>query len=396
MEKIIHIAHDVSEQKKLEKKLGQARKMEAIGTLAGGIAHDFNNILAVIQGYTELAKLQSTVGSQTEEYLQQIMLAGIRAKELVKQILAFSRHVETAKVPLQVASIVKEVLKLPRSSLPTTITIEQDIDEESGMILADPTEIHQIIMNICTNAFHAMEPTGGILSVRLQRTFLYGPSLENVSNMQPGNFLQLSIGDTGPGIDPDIQGKIFEPFFTTKEVGKGTGMGLAITHGIVKSCGGFISCNSQEEKGTVFSINFPLLHEPSLLESQVVKKNYSGTEHILFVDDEKMLTDIGKIMLEQFGYSVTVSTSSIEALSIFAKQPDAFDLVITDQTMPGMPGIDLTRKMLDIRPNLPIILCTGYSSTVSAETARAAGIRGFAMKPLVMDDIGAVIREILT
>ena len=393
--RIIHIAHDITEQKTLEKQLGQAQKMEAIGTLAGGIAHDFNNILGAILGYTELAQEESQAGSPAEGYLKQVIQAGLRAKELVKQILAFSRPAETVKVPLRIASIVKEALKLLRSSLPTTITIEQDINAESGLILADPTQIHQVIMNICTNAYHAMEQTGGVLSVSLKRTFLHSEDLKNEPNAQPGDFVTLSIGDNGQGIDPVIQNKIFDPFFTTKETGKGTGMGLAIVHGIVKSCGGVISCNSQLGKGTVFKINLPELHENPIVESQVREQNFLGTERILFVDDEKMLAEMSKTMLERLGYNTTVSTGSLEALTLFTEQPNAFDLVITDQTMPELTGIDLARKMLEIRPNFPIILCTGYSSTVSAEKARAVGVRGFAMKPLVKSEIGKVIRKIL-
>ena len=369
--------------------------MEAIGTLAGGIAHDFNNILAAMLGYTELAKEEIAEGSPAAEYLGQVIQAGTRAKELVKQILAFSRHAETIKVPLQIASIVKETLKLLRSSLPTTITIEQEIDVDSGHILADPTQIHQIIMNLCTNAYHAMEQTGGVLSVTLKRTFKHIHDLNNEPSVQPGEFMELSIGDNGPGIDPAIQDKIFDPFFTTKETGKGTGMGLAIVHGIVKSCGGFITCNSRLGEGTVFVINLPVFVEENVLpEAQSPEQSLFGTERILYVDDEKTLADMSKIMLERLGYHITVCTSSLEALNIFENGSDAFDLVITDQTMPGMTGIDLARNILKIRPNMPIILCTGYSSIVSAEEARAVGIKGFAMKPLVWSDIGGIIRKI--
>ena len=396
LRRIIHIAHDITEQKGLEKQLGQAQKMEAIGTLAGGIAHDFNNILAAILGYAELAEEEVMAGSPAAEYLGQVIQASTRAKELVKQILAFSRHAETAKVPLQLASIVKETLKLLRSSLPTTITIEQNIAVDSGVILADPTQIHQIIMNLCTNAYHAMEQTGGTLSISLQRTFKNIQALSNQPSLQPGDFMELSIEDTGPGIDPAVQDKIFDPFFTTKETGKGTGMGLAIVHGIVKSCGGFITCSSRLEKGTTFIVNLPVLAgEHVLPETQESGQIFFGTERILYVDDEKALADMSKIMLERHGYRVTLFTNSLEAVNIFTERPYAFDLVITDQTMPGMTGIDLARKMLQVRPDIPIILCTGYSSIVSAEEARTVGINGFVMKPLVWSDIGGIIRKLL-
>ncbi len=393
--RIIHIAHDITEKKKLEKQLGQAQKMEAIGTLAGGIAHDFNNILGAILGYAELAQMESKEGSPTELYLKQVIQAGIRAKELVKQILAFSRQAETVRVPLQFASILQEALKLLRASLPATIRIEQDIDVESGLILADPTQIHQIIINICTNAFHSMEEEGGVLSITLKRRFFHRQDLINEPNTEPGEFLTLSIGDNGSGIDPAIRDKIFDPFFTTKEIGKGTGMGLAIVHGIVKNCGGFVSCSSQQGNGTVFNINLPVFHNTPIVEPQAREQNFFGTERILFVDDEKMLADMSKIMLEQLGYSTTVSISSTDALRVFTKQPDAFDLVITDQTMPGMTGIELARKMLQVRPNLPIILCTGYSSQITEEKARSYGIQGFAMKPLAKHEIFRLIRKVL-
>jgi PAS domain S-box-containing protein len=396
LRRIIHIAHDITEQKRLEKQLVQAHKMEAIGTLAGGIAHDFNNILAAMIGYTELAEREITAGSKAAGYLGQVIQAGKRAKELVKQILAFSRHAETKKVPLQIASIVKEALKLLRSSLPTTITIEQDVDIKSSIILADPTQIHQIIMNLCTNAYHAMEQTGGVLSVTLKRTFKNNQDISNEPDIQPGEFVELSIGDNGPGIDPAIQDKIFDPFFTTKETGKGTGMGLAIVHGIVKNCGGFIACNSRLGKGTVFTIYMPVLENEHVLpESQTSGQSFFGTERILLVDDEIALADMSKIMLESLGYHITVSTSSLNALNIFTARPDAFDMVITDQTMPQMTGIDMARKILQVRPNIPIILCTGYSSIVSAEQAKTVGIKDFAMKPLVWRDIGQKIRKIL-
>ncbi len=383
------------EKKHLQAQLQQAQKMEAIGTLAGGIAHDFNNILGAILGYAEMAREDSAAGSVTAGDLDQVIKAGNRAKELVKQILAFSRQTKAQQIPLQPAAIVKESIKLLRSSLPTTIVIQQDIDPDLNMVVADPTQIHQILMNLCTNAYHAMEETGGILSISLKNEVLSQVALDGHPDIQPGNFIHLSIGDSGPGIAPEIQERIFDPYFTTKEVGKGTGMGLAIVHGIVKSYGGFIVCRSVIGEGTVFDIKLPAMTEPSVPEAKPVTINPVGNERILFIDDEKILTEMAQSMLQRLGYTVTICTSSLEALAIFQSQPDAFDLVITDQTMPGMTGLDLSRRMLQIRPDLPIILCTGYSSQVSEEKARSAGIRGFALKPLAKKDIAALIREVL-
>jgi len=390
--------HLIQEQKRraqLEEGLIQAQKMEAIGTLAGGIAHDFNNILGAILGYAEMARDDSAPGSQMEQDLDQIILAAERAKNLVKQILTFSRHTEMDRIPLRPAIILKETVKLLRSSLPTTIDINQDIDEDTGFILADPTQIHQIIMNLSTNAFHSMEETGGVLSFSLKKKTLTDEELANEPHLKQGDFLELSVVDTGAGIAPEIQDKIFDPYFTTKDVGKGTGLGLAIVRGIVKSYGGIVSCRSQVGVGTVFQIVLPTMkgEMTSVEESQELIP--TGNERIYFIDDEKVLADMSRIMLERLGYKVTVGTSSVEALAIFKDNPDAFDLVITDQTMPGMTGIDLARRMMEIRPNLPVILCTGYSSTLSEEKIASMGIKGFAFKPLAKRDIAVVIRKVL-
>ncbi len=388
MSRIIYIAHDITELKKLEKQLGQAQKMEALGTLAGGIAHDFNNILAAILGYTELAQKMGKLEGPAADYLERVLKAGGRAKELVKQILSFSRQAEMEKTSLEVGPIVKETLKLLRSSLPTTITIEQHIEPDSGFIRADPTRVHQIVMNICTNSFHAMEQTGGTLVVRLQRTS--GDDGESADRC-----LELSISDDGPGIEPAIKDRIFDPFFTTKDVGRGTGLGLAIVDGIVKDSGGTIRCSSRLGVGTTFSIRWPVLDQKSAPEPESAGKQFFGTERILYVDDERELSEMGQAMLEQLGYLVKVCSDSLEALDLVTENPDGFDLVITDQTMPGMAGMELARRILQIRPDLPIIICTGYSSIVSAEKARAVGVRGFAMKPFVWKDIGREIRRLL-
>jgi PAS domain S-box-containing protein len=396
------IGVDITERKRVEEEknnlqaqLIQAQKMEAIGTLAGGIAHDFNNILGAILGYAELAREDCPPGSVAASDLEQVLLAGKRAKDLVRQILAFSRQTETEMIPLQPGIIVKETMKLLRSSLPTTIDIQQDIDSETGFIFADPTQIHQILMNLGTNAYHAMEETGGALSVSVKSKEISEQDLVGSPHIKPGNYMELSVRDNGPGIPVEIQEKIFDPYFTTKATGKGTGMGLAIVHGIVKSYGGFITCDSQVGKGTTFKILLPVFAGHADTESKPAEVIPAGTEHILFIDDETILVEMARNMLERLGYAVTARTGSFEALTTFQNQPDAFDLVITDQTMPGMTGIDLARRMLQIRPGLPIILCTGYSSQVSKEKAKSYGINGFAMKPLTRKDIAALIRKML-
>jgi len=382
------------ENRKLTLQLYQAQKMEAIGTLAGGIAHDFNNILGAILGYAELIRDDCPAGSNAAHDVDQVLKAGTRAKELVKQILAFSRQSEGERIPLQPASIIAEAVKMLRATLPTTIAIEEDIDPGAGVILANPTQIHQILMNLGTNACHAMEAQGGNLSISLQKIQVSegGPPSKK---QQSRTFVRLSVQDTGVGIPPEIRDKIFDPYFTTKATGKGTGMGLAMVHGIVESYGGTITCESTLGEGTVFHITLPTIDSDTLKESKVIELVPTGKEHILLIDDEEMLVEMGKAMLERLGYRVTTRTNSFEALVTFRKEPDAFDLVISDQTMPGMTGSELARRMLEIRPNLPIILCTGYSSAVSEEEAKEMGITGFALKPLTKKEIGNLIRKIL-
>jgi len=383
------------EQKKLQSQLIQAQKMEAIGTLAGGIAHDFNNILGAILGYAEMAADDCPADSKVAYNITQVVKAGNRARELVKQILAFSRQTETDFIPLQPAVIITEALKLLRSSLPTTITIIQEIDRDAGDVLADPIQIHQVVMNLCTNAFHAMEKDGGILEVSLKKKELTGKDLLNEPHLQPGNYLQLSIRDTGVGIAPEDLERIFDPYFTTKEVGKGTGMGLSIAHGIVKNYGGSITCDSRPGEGTVFHIILPAVDSSSLQAGEKTEVIPGGNEHILLIDDEELLVEMSKRMLERLGYRVTAQTDSIKALAMFQNQPQEFDLVITDQTMPGMTGSKLAQRMLLVRSDLPIILCTGYSTLMSEEKAHSLGIKGFAMKPLTKKDIATLIRKVL-
>ena len=392
---ITHRKKAEDERQKLEQQLQQAQKMEAIGTLAGGIAHDFNNILGAILGYAEMIQEDSPTGSTLRGDIDQVVKASHRAKDLVKQILAFSRQAETQKIPMRPAAMVKESMKLLRASIPTTIDVQQDIDSETDLILADPTQFHQMTMNLCTNAYHAMEETGGILLISLKNKVLAQQDLLGVPDVQPGHFIQFSIRDTGSGIAPEIRERIFDPYFTTKEAGKGTGMGLAIVHGIAKSYGGFITCHSEIGAGTVFEIYLPAVLEQIVPETKEFELIPLGTERILFIDDEEILVKMGQTLLERLGYKVTTKMSSIEALATFKNKPDAFDLVITDQTMPGMTGVDLARSMLHIQPNLPIILCTGYSTQISKDNVKSYGIKGFALKPLARKDIAALIRKVL-
>jgi len=369
--------------------------MEAIGTLAGGIAHDFNNILGAILGYTELAREYSFQFPAITHNLDEVIKAGHRAKELVKQILAFSRRADTERIPIQPAGVIKEAVKMLRPSLPTTIEINLNIDSETGAVLADPTQLHQIMMNLSTNAFHAMEHTGGKLDISLKETALSAADLVKEPGVKAGNFVQLSIHDSGPGIDPEIRDKIFDPYFTTKEAGKGTGMGLSVVHGIVKSYGGIISIECEPGKGTTANVFLPVIGLDAALETDDADPIPGGSERILFIDDEEVLTNLNKIILEQLGYKVTISSNSRQALQIFQDQPDQFDLIITDQTMPGMTGAELAARMLRIRPDLPIILCTGYSSIISKEKTRSIGIKSLVDKPLVIKDIAKLIREVL-
>ncbi|MBC8457873.1 MAG: response regulator [Deltaproteobacteria bacterium] len=374
--------------------LRQAQKMEAIGTLTGGITHDFNNILAAIIGYTDLAIIDIPDGSKARYNLLEAKKAIRRAKELVNQILTFSRQSEQKLIPVKISIIIKEALKLLRASLPTTIEIHKHIERDTGTIKADPTQVHQVLMNLCTNAGHAMrENGGGILDVRLRNVSI---SKKSEIDLDPGPYVKLTVSDTGHGITPDVLERIFDPFFTTKEKGEGTGLGLSLVHGIVKDHGGTITVESEPEKGTTFHIFFPRIEEAEKGADKVADEPLpNGQERILFIDDEFALVDIGKQMLEYLGYKVTIKTDSLEALKLFQEQPHEFDLVITDMTMPNMTGEKLAKEFIRIRPDVPIILCTGFCGQNTEENAKEIGIKEFAMKPLMMEDLAKTIRKVL-
>lgn len=389
------IGRDITEQKKLEQQLVHAQKMEAIGTLAGGIAHDFNNILGVIVGYTELLRDGLPEGSQMHKNADQIMVAAKRGADLVKQILTFSRRDEQEQKPLNLSSIVKESLKLLRSSLPATIEIRQDIRNTSGTILANATKIHQVMMNLAANAAYAMQESGGILGVRLEEIYLDMEDVNKYDNMKAGPFLRLSISDTGQGIPKEVREHIFEPFFTTKEVGEGTGMGLSVIHGIVKSHQGDISAYSEPGEGTTFHVLLPCIEEEAEPKKQVTENIPGGSERILFVDDETDLAAACTQMLQGMGYEVKGESKPLEALETFRKESHRFDLVITDLTMPTMTGLQLAGQLKRIRSDIPVILCSGFFSGRTMEQLEAAGVDDFVMKPIVKSKLARVIRKVL-
>jgi len=393
----VSIHRDITHEVRLESELRQAQKMEAIGTLAGGIAHDFNNILMAICGYTEMAMQRFPEGSPGRRNLDQVLTASHRAADLVSQILAFSRQAEHERKPVNIVPLVKETLKLLRSSLPSTIEIRQEISiaEKGGIILADPTQVHQVLMNLCTNSAHAMRAKGGVLTVKLSNIVVDSAAVSRHPRLKPGAHVCLTVSDTGHGVAPAILERIFDPYFTTKEPGKGTGLGLAVVQGIVKSYGGAISVYSELGLGTSFDVFIPRTGEEIAADSMAAEPLPGGTERILFVDDEGSLVELGKDMLESLGYAVTTRTSGVEARETFRAAPEAFDLVITDMTMPTVTGMDLAGEILAVRPHLPIILCTGFSEMIDGRQAKEAGIREFVMKPYQLAILARAVRKAL-
>ncbi|MBI9091651.1 MAG: PAS domain S-box protein [Desulfobacterium sp.] len=391
----LNITRDISRIKKLEAQLIQSQKMDAIGTLAGGIAHDFNNILSAIMGYTQMSLMDAADNSQISRKLERVLQASHRAKELVHQILTFSHQKEEKKESVKIRLIVKEALKLLRASIPSTIEFNLDIQKDTGVILADPIQIHQVLMNLCANAAHAMVEKGGSLGIRLLNLDIDREGAKQFSDLNPGPYVLLTVTDTGHGMDENTVEKIFNPYFTTKELGEGTGLGLSVVHGIIRGLGGCITVSSEKGKGTSFQLYIPRIEKDSVQEIFTEKIPLTGTETILIVDDEAYVLDMLMEMLATLGYRVKAKLSSIEALNAFQANPESFDLVLTDQTMPMMTGEKLAEKILAIRPDTPVILSTGFSEVINAEKARTMGIRAFIKKPVLISELAETIRKIL-
>lgn len=392
---VLELGIDITEVRQLEKQFRQAHKMEAMGALAGGIAHDFNNILSAIIGNTELAQLGLNNTTEAHQYIQNILKASNRAKDLVKQILAFSREAEFEKKPVIISSIIKEVIRLMKSVLPANIDIQQRIETNIKTVEADPTQIHQVLINLCINAAHAMEEHGGVVEVNLTNLDIGPENADSYPELNHGEYVKLSVRDKGLGMENAVRERIFDPYFTTKESHKGTGMGLSVVLGIVKSHGGAITVQSELGKGSTFNVYFPVIISEITEEPEASAPLPTGNERILFVDDNKALTKLCQEMLEYLGYEVVTRLDSLEALEEFQSKPYQFDLVITDLAMPHMTGDKLAEKIVGIRRDIPIILCTGYSEKIMEKKAKKIGIMEFIMKPVLLKDLAHAVRKVL-
>ena len=396
----VSFVKDITERKeaenqrlKMEAQLRETQKNEALGTLAGGVAHDFNNILAAILGYAELAQLACPKASRLNDYVSRIHQAGLRAKALVQQILMFSRQGRTEKGPMDVSRVVDEALKLIKATLPANIEIQKSISPNLAPVFADEIHIHQIILNLCTNAYHSMKTTGGKLGVSLSPVTIQKHDARGYPGMNPGNYLKLSVTDSGCGIPSDVIGRIFDPYFTTKPTGEGTGLGLSTVHGIVRDHGGDIKAYSEEGVGTTFHVFLPTVDGAAKTAAEQPEPLPTGRERILFVDDEKSLLDLGLDLLGRLGYRVETRASPLDAIEAFRSNPRKYDLVISDMTMPKMAGDEMARQMKAVRPDIPIILCTGFSERIHSGATEAIGISAVLMKPVIYADLAHAVRQ---
>jgi PAS domain S-box-containing protein len=386
---------DVTARHHLETQVHQSHTMYALGALAGGIAHDFNNMLAAILGYTELVMDDVPRESQAWHRLQRVLTAGERAKDLVRQILTVSRQQKQERRPVQLRLLTEEILKLLRPSLPVTIAIHQHLNPHVGTVLADPTQIYQVLLNLCINAEHAMRLSGGVLEVGLDEVDVAEPLPVRDGTLMPGPHVRLTVRDTGHGIPDEILDRIFEPFFTTKIPDEGTGMGLTVVQGIMRDHDGAIHVTSLPSQGSTFTLYFPRFYKPIETSEPAAEPVPGGTECVLFVDDEEPIARLGCMMLERLGYKAVVTTSGHEALALFRTAPERFDLVITDHTMPVMTGAALAQELRRLRPDLPIILCSGFSHTMNADKAQALGLDAFLLKPFLHRDLGFAVHRVL-
>ncbi len=395
VETVLAVSHDLTEQYQLGQQLRQAQKMEAIGTLAGGIAHDFNNMLAVILGNAELALDDLDGQDAPSQSLKQIIKASRRARDLIRQILTFSRKTERGRNALRLTPVIEETYQLLRSALPSTIRIETDIRAESDTVLADPSQIQQVLVNLATNALHAMRKKGGILTIRLDNITVGQEGQIPEADLPMGRYVRLTVQDSGTGMPEKVRTRVFEPFFTTKGPGRGTGMGLAVAYGIVKNHDGDITVESTPGKGTVFTVFLPVARLAAENEQEKAGRIPGGPEHILLADDEPAILETMSRMLKTLGYTVTKAPGGPEAWGIFEARPDIFDLVITDQVMPDLTGIALAEKITRVKPDLPILLSTGYSRPIAADRAKRCGIRGYIMKPITRHEVADTVRRVL-